>query len=70
MSKEPSHSLAKAVFSNLLGKDHEAVEPLASGENRFDLISDRLDDPDREVATKLFHQLEDAQYWNPERKEK
>lgn len=66
MSEKPvKYSLAEKVFSNLLGQDHKAVEPLASGENRFDLISDDVQDERRSLASELFFQLEDAGYWNP-----
>jgi hypothetical protein len=46
-----------------LGLDADIANILAFGENRFDLISDDIEDPKRQAAFEIFDGLAEAGYW-------
>lgn len=59
---EHDYFLAFGQFLGL-GLDADIANILAFGENRFDLISDHLDNPLRQQAFEVYDRLCDMGYW-------
>jgi hypothetical protein len=57
-----------AAFGQFLGNgiDPDTANILAFGENRFDLISDDLDDPLRQRAFNIYDRFAEMGYWDEE----
>ncbi|MCC5634244.1 hypothetical protein LC613_43370 [Nostoc sphaeroides CHAB 2801] len=55
-----------AAFGQFLGNgiDADIANILAFGENRFDLISEDLDDPVRQLALEFYSRFKDMGYWD------
>ncbi|WP_230967749.1 hypothetical protein [Nostoc sp. WHI] len=55
-----------AAFGQFLGNgiDADIANILAFGSNRFDLISEDLDDPVRQLATRIYSRFEEMGYWD------
>lgn len=54
-----------AAFGQFLGNgiDPDIANILAFGEKRFDLISEDIDDPTRQLATRIYYRFEQMNYW-------
>lgn len=55
-----------AAFGQFLGNgiDPDIANLLAFGENRFDLISEDFDDPERQLAARIYSRFEEMGYWD------